>query len=128
MTERDKWLMQAVRDLETARNSLNSGDYYASAFWAQQAVEKALKALLLSWGKSYRGHDLVEMGYLVRDELGLDVSPIIDDLRALTAHYTTSRYPDAANAVPYEIYTRADAEEALERASRVIEWVRRNLR
>jgi len=49
MTERDKWLMQAVRDLETARNSLNSGDYYASAFWAQQAVEKALKALLLSW-------------------------------------------------------------------------------
>jgi len=82
---------------------------------------------LLRNGKSYRGHDLVEMGYLVRDELGLDISPIIDDLRALTAHYTTSRYPDAANAVPYEIYTRADAEEALERASRVVEWVRRNL-
>jgi len=58
MTERDKWLMQAVRDLETARNSLNSGDYYASAFWAQQAVEKALKALLLSWGKSYSLHYL----------------------------------------------------------------------
>jgi len=55
--------------------------------------------------------DLVELGYLIRDELGLDVTAIIDDLRALTMHYTTSRYPDAA----------------IERANRVIEWVRQNL-
>nr|MCG2886933.1 hypothetical protein [Vulcanisaeta sp.] len=51
--------------------------------------------------------DLVELGYLIRDELGLDVTAIIDDLRALTMHYTTSRYPDAANAIPFEVYTKA---------------------
>ncbi len=67
--------------------------------------------------------DLVELGYLIRDELGLDVTAIIDDLRALTMHYATSRYPDAANAIPFEVYTKAYAE----RANRVIEWVRQNL-
>jgi len=84
--------------------------------------------LLLYRGKPYRGHDLVELGYLIRDELGLDISPIMDDLRALTMHYVTSRYPDAANATPFEIYTRADAENTIERAGRVVEWVRQNLR
>jgi len=127
MAEHEKWFTQAIRDLETARNSFRSGDYYASAFWAQQATEKALKALLLSRGRSYRGHDLVELGYLIRDELGLDVTAIIDDLRALTMHYTTTRYPDAANAIPFEVYTKADAERAIERANRVIEWARQNL-
>ena len=51
-----------------------------------------------------------------------------DDLRALTMHYVTSRYPDAANATPFEIYTRADAENTIERAGRVVERVRQNLR
>ena len=118
MAEHEKWLMQAIRDLETARNSYQSGNYYASAFWAQQAAEKALKALLLYRGKPYRGHDLVELGYLIRDELG---RTYYDDLRALTMHYVTSKYPDIANATPFEIYTKADAKNTIERAGRVIE-------
>jgi HEPN domain-containing protein len=44
-----------------------------------------------------------------------------DDLRALTMHYVTSKYPDIANATPFEIYTRADAKNTIERAGRVIE-------
>ncbi|MFP3173753.1 MAG: HEPN domain-containing protein [Vulcanisaeta sp.] len=44
-----------------------------------------------------------------------------DDLRALTTHYVTSKYPDIANATPFEIYTRADAKNTIERAGRVIE-------
>ncbi|WP_243681929.1 HEPN domain-containing protein [Vulcanisaeta souniana] len=93
--EYQKWLAQALRDLRTAENSLNSGDYYACAFWAQQAVEKALKALLISRGKVVKGHDLVELGYIIRDELRIDVSRIMDYLRELTMHYTVSRYTDA---------------------------------
>ena len=79
--EYQKWFAQALRDLRTAENSLNSGDYYACAFWSQQAVEKALKALLISRGKVVRGHDLVELGYIIRDELRMDVSRIMDNLR-----------------------------------------------
>lgn len=125
--EYSRWLQQALRDLRTAENSLNSGDYYACAFWSQQAVEKALKALLLSRGVAARTHDLVELGYMVRDELGLDISGIIDHLRELTTHYTTTRYPDAANGLPYEIYTERRARSILGMAREVVEWVRRNL-
>ena len=103
------------------------GDYYACAFWAQQAAEKALKALLISRGKVLKTHDLIELSYAIRDELHIDVSQVIDDLRELTAHYTIALYPDAANGLPYEVYTEARAKEALERARRVIEWVRQNL-
>ena len=38
-----KWLMQSEADLKTAGHSFDAEDYYAAAFWAQQAVEKALK-------------------------------------------------------------------------------------
>lgn len=126
--EYQKWLAQALRDLRTAENSLNSGDYYACAFWSQQAVEKALKALLISrGGKVVKGHDLVELGYIIRYELRIDVSRIMDHLRELTMHYTVSRYPDAANGLPYEVYTEGKARRVLEMAREVVEWVRQNL-
>ena len=125
--EYQKWFAQALRDLRTAENSLNSGDYYACAFWSQQAVEKALKALLISRGRVVRGHDLVELGYIIRDELRMDVSRIMDNLRELTTHYITARYPDAANSVPYEIYTEGMARRILEKAREVVEWVRQSL-
>lgn len=116
-----------MRDLRTAENSFNSGDYYACAFWAQQAVEKALKALLMSRGVTARTHDLVELGYMIRDEAGLDVAQIMDYLRELTMHYTTTRYPDVANGLPYEIYTEHKARDLLNMAKRVVEWVRQSL-
>ena len=125
--EYQKWLAQAFRDLRTTENSLNSGNYYACAFWSQQAVEKALKALLISRGRVVRGHDLVELGYIIKDELHVDVSRIMDNLRELTTHYTTAKYPDAANGVPYEIYTEGMARRILEKAREVVEWVRQNL-
>ncbi len=42
-----KWLKQAEVDLKTTKNSFKSEDYYAAAFWCQQAVEKALKYIIL---------------------------------------------------------------------------------
>ena len=124
--EYQKWFAQAPRDLRTAENSLNSGDYYG-AFWLQQAVEKALKALLISRGRVVRGHDIIELGYIIRDEPHMDFSQIMDNLRELTTHYTTARYPDVANGVPYEIYTEGMARRILEKAREVVEWVRQNL-
>ncbi|MDD5616159.1 MAG: HEPN domain-containing protein [Candidatus Methanoperedens sp.] len=42
------WLIQSERDLVTAKNCARSGDFYASAFFCHQAVEKGLKALYIS--------------------------------------------------------------------------------
>jgi len=41
-----RWLDQAFADLKTARDCLKDGNFYATAFFAQQAAEKALKGFL----------------------------------------------------------------------------------
>lgn len=41
------WWDQATADLRTSEVNLRADCYYASVFFAQQAVEKALKALVL---------------------------------------------------------------------------------
>jgi len=121
------WFKQAEADLRKALNDIVTRDWDSAAFWSQQAAEKALKALLLNAGIASRGHNLLELAEVARVELGVDVDEVIDDLRELTVHYTISRYPNAANALPYELYTEGKARELVERARRVVEWVRRSL-
>jgi HEPN domain-containing protein len=48
MRRHSDWLRQAQRDLEHARRSQEAGDYEWACFAAQQAAEKALKALHLA--------------------------------------------------------------------------------
>ncbi|MEM0481575.1 MAG: HEPN domain-containing protein [Nitrososphaerota archaeon] len=38
-----RWLDQAKADMKTAKDCLETENYYASAYFAQQAAEKALK-------------------------------------------------------------------------------------
>ncbi len=121
------WLVQAESDLRKAVNDLRTEDWDSAAFWSQQAAEKALKALLMSGGKVYRGHELLEIARMVEADLGIDAGSVREDLRELTIHYTVSRYPNAANATPSELYTRSKAVELVERARRVLEWVKQHL-
>lgn len=55
------WWNQANRDLLTANNCKTSGDYYACAFFCQQAVEKALKSLYITKKRASPGrtHSLI---------------------------------------------------------------------
>lgn len=45
--EHNVWLRQAERDLNTAKVNLRERIYDASAFFSQQAAEKALKAFYI---------------------------------------------------------------------------------
>ncbi len=45
--ETENWFKQAKADLKTAGDCLKTDNYYASAFYSQQSLEKALKALFL---------------------------------------------------------------------------------
>ena len=122
------WFKQAEADLKAAEHSMEHGDWFASAFWAHQAAEKALKALLLSRGKVARGHNLLQLAEIIRVDLGMEIpEDIMRCLRRLNPHYTIARYPNAANAIPYQIYDREDAVEAINYSRRVLEWVRRLL-
>ena len=64
-------------------------------------------------------HSLTELG---------DGLAVPGDLRRqladLTPDYTVSRYPDAANAVPYELYDDTTARTKVQNAEEVIAWLR----
>ena len=61
--EISNWWRQAKKDLEVAEKNYEFKEYYACAFFSQQAVEKSLKALILTQTKQkVEGHSLVYLG------------------------------------------------------------------
>ncbi len=119
--EIERLLKQADRDLENARKNLTIQAFEVAAFLAQQAVEKYLKG---AWVVTKREpaphtHALTELG----DGLGV-AAELRRHLADLTPDYTITRYPDAANAVPYELYDASTAKAKVENAATVIAWLR----
>jgi HEPN domain-containing protein len=122
--EIQRLLKQADRDLENAWKNLTIQAYEVAAFLAQQAVEKYLKGawVLAKKEPAPHTHALTELG----DGLGIP-SDLRRHLADLTSDYTVSRYPDAANAVPYELYDEPTAAMKVQNAETVITWLRRTI-
>lgn len=120
--EIERLVKQADRDLENARKNVGIEAYEVAAFMAEQAVEKRLKAAWMARNREAppRTHSLTELG----DPLGVPEG-LRRHLVYLNADYTTARYPDAANGVPYEIYDRETAESKVEAAEELFRWLRR---
>ena len=115
------WWKESLHNLRQARRNLEIEEYSVAAFLSHQAAEKALKALYIVTKARLppRGHDLIKLGR------ALEASEIMDELKVLNPHYTVARYPNAANTVPSEAYSKEIASRCLEAAERVVEWVRR---
>ncbi|CAN5691982.1 hypothetical protein BH23GEM3_BH23GEM3_05700 [soil metagenome] len=64
------WCRQAERDMGHARRSGGMGDHEWACFAAQQAAEKALKALLQDRGGEVRGHSALALLRLLPTENG----------------------------------------------------------
>ncbi len=113
----EDWLRHAQSDLELARLSAPPGVLLESlCFHAQQATEKALKAVLLAQGTPFpRTHSI---GTLV-DLLPAPVSVPreVEDAASLTDYAVTSRYPAATEPVDEGEYR-----EALRLAEAVVSW------
>jgi len=126
--EARRWFAQALRDFKAARDSLEDGNYEWSCFQAQQAAEKAIKALLYAYGRSAWGHSLVELLNYLRSvvEVGEELYVAA---RELDRHYIPSRHPNAfESGYPGMYYDRPTAERAISCAEVVLGWVKRHLR
>lgn len=109
----EEWLLKANKDLDEARFLFeNNRPLEDSAFFVHQAIEKYLKAFLIS--KSWdleKIHDLVK---LVKEASNFDKSfeNFITAMEEITDFYIESRYP-----VGYEIeYTKEEIEKAIKTA------------
>ncbi len=123
-----RWFDQAQADLKTARDCLEDGNYYASAFFAQQAAEKALKGFL--YAKGYRAivtHSVVDLlQESAKHETLFD--SFLDFGKELDRHYIGSRYPNFyPSGAPYKYYTREVAERCLSYAGSILEEVKKFL-
>jgi HEPN domain-containing protein len=122
MVERSKdWLGQAYRDLRQAEASIREGLYEWACFAAQQAAEKAVKALIQRLGGEAWGHSVAAL----MDELPENVKR--PDLREraleLDHAYIPSRYPNAHPVgFPGNLYTRGVAERLAGYAREILSY------
>jgi len=99
---------------------------------AQQAAEKALKALLLKCcRKLIRIHELTDLIKNIR-KCGLRVPEYMKlAARELEPHYEASRYPDVTTyffqcvecQVAYDTYTPEISEYCIDQAEKIVRWV-----
>ncbi len=104
------------------------GHHEWACFAAQQAAEKALKAVHGARGQDAWGHSVTELlDALVAGELSIDEA-MLDRGRALDKLYVPTRYPNGLPAgAPTDYYTRSEAERAITDAEAIIEWSRGTL-
>lgn len=121
------WWAQSSRDLAHARHSLAGEDYEWAAFAAQQAAEKALKAVVLAHGGDPWGHLTTGLAEALPPAIAVPPD-VLDAARRLDKHYIPARYPNGfAEGYPGKLYTRGEAEQAVADATIVTEFCRGHL-
>ena len=127
--EFERWFRSAKLTLQAAYVDLEAGNYNWVCFKCQQAVEKALKALLWGLGNPMPGHSLKKLVEKLI-ELGVDVPKVIHDYCVeLSKYYTITRYPNMwESGVPEEYFTKVEAEEAIKKTESVLSWVEKTWR
>lgn len=126
--EAELWLKSAEEDCFDAEVFYRNGRYFRTAFFAQQAVEKALKAMFIVMAREDppKIHTVTELYRLLVEKSTFRLPEEIERLLYfLNKFYTVSQYPDAANGLPSESVDELEAARALKIAKEVIEHARR---
>lgn len=122
--EARRWFEQAQHDLADARYMAEGGRHNVACFLAQQAAEKALKAVLYAGGaESVWGHS-VEALCREAAEDDLDFAAVAPELAPLDQYYIPTRYPNALpGGIPSRAYVAEDARRAIALAERTLALV-----
>jgi HEPN domain-containing protein len=121
------WFRQAEADLRHARHAVAAGDFEWSCFAAQQAAEKALKAVFQKLGMEAWGHTLTTLiGNL---PASTQLPPeLVDYAKMLDKHYIPTRYPNGfESGAPTDFYTQAEAHQAIRQAEEILDFCRRQI-
>ena len=102
-----EWLTHAKSDLAFAKSDVPDGLLEMNCFHAQQAAEKALKAVLISLSATFDfTHDLSYLAELVRGQ-GITIPSELDQISELIQFAVNTRYPSGIGPVPHQLLQRA---------------------
>jgi HEPN domain-containing protein len=122
-TDPREWLQRAKLNLARSQNLLEDADYEDYCFDAQQAAEKAIKAVFIRNGLTVkRIHDLQEL-LTVLASAGVRVPKYLMAADRLTRFEVFTRYPGLSSPV-----MKAEYQRAVRIARRVLEWAERQIK
>lgn len=116
-----EWINRAFSNLAQAETGIRLPAIYLEdlCFQAQQAAEKALKAVLIAHKVQIpRSHDLAEL-LTVLEQVGLVPPPTVYDAVQLTVYAVSARYPGIGEPVTEDEY-----DMAVGLATKVVLWAR----
>lgn len=125
-----KYFGESLKDLERAKRALMTEDYPQAVFYAQQSLEKGVKAMLEIRRRVVYNHGPELIGIFVdvfENEWWQEFDRIIEALEYLTEYYTRARYPFLMRGEvlgPDDIVTRDVAERGIVLAEKALEVVR----
>lgn len=112
-----EWLNRARSNLARARSEIEGVYLEDLCFDAQQAAEKAIKAVLVHEKTRFPYvHDLAELLTLV-EQAGQTIPEFVKQAARLTRYAVVTRYPGFAEPVSHEEY-----KEAMTIAEAVVRW------
>ena len=123
-TRAQDWFRQAGRDLEQAVASQADGRHEWACFAAQQAAEKAVKALHLHHRQEAWGHVVAKLLQELPDPVAVPPG-MIERGRVLDNFYIPSRYPNShPEGAPFEHFGPLQSGSAIDHARTILAFVR----
>ncbi|MEM4467022.1 MAG: HEPN domain-containing protein [Nitrososphaerota archaeon] len=125
-----RWLEEAEKDLETAEILYKNARYNAACFYAHQAAEKAVKALLYNVNEAPWGHSVrILLERYIEKTGSSQATFLMGCARELDRHYIPSRYPNAhPSGTAFEAYDSKTAERALEYSREILKYAREEIK
>jgi HEPN domain-containing protein len=118
------WTKQAAHDLDVARANRQNGFHDSCALMCQQSAEKYLKALyiMVHSATQPKTHECEKLAAMLNAP-----AAVIAAANVLEEDYMESRYPDAAQGVPFELFEESDSQEHIKAAEEIQLWVLQQL-
>jgi len=116
------WLDEANGDLEHARNDMQGGFYNWACFSAQQAAEKAIKAVFQRMGAEAWGHSAADLlKELAKKQVVSE--DLVDASLELDKAYIPTRYPNAhPSGSPRSRYTKEESRRLIGYAEKIVQF------